>query len=57
MSESELDAAYRNLTVEQQSAIKHLRRSSHTISGIACCLGLTRSYVHSYIRKLNSEAQ
>jgi hypothetical protein len=49
---SELDKAYRHLSVEQMRAIEKMFRS-HGISAIACKLSLTRSFVHSYVRKLN----
>lgn len=49
--DSELDNAWKHLTQRQMQDIDRLKGES--ISGIACKLGLTRSFVHSYIRKLN----
>lgn len=55
--ESELDNAWRNLTDEQKARIERRYRFSKSmgISCIASSLGLTRSYVQSYIRLLNRE--
>ncbi len=52
MLPNELRDAWEHLTPSQRDSIEKLRRT-HSISGIACKLALTRSFVHSYIRKLN----
>ena len=54
--ESELEIAHTNLTDEQKKEIKRLMQTTTmSVSGIACFLGLTRSFVHSYVKKLNEE--
>jgi DNA-binding MarR family transcriptional regulator len=46
--------AYDNLSLEQMQAIEvEWQKPLWTTSGIATKLGLTREYVHSYIRLLN----
>lgn len=52
---SELEHAYEHLTLEQMREVEKLHKAGKSISRIACSRGLTRSFVHSYVRKLNSE--
>lgn len=50
-----VDVAYERLTDDQKRHIDiMLKQGDHTISGIACKLGLTRSFVQSYVQSVNS---
>ena len=51
---SELDTAHEKLTKEQKKRIEdEWKHGEDSVSGIACKLSLTRSFVQSYIRFLN----
>lgn len=52
---SELFTAHRNLTLEQCENIKHWHDKGFAINQIACILSLTKSYVHSYVIKLQTD--
>lgn len=52
-----LDTAYEKLTDEQKRRIDAmLKEGGHTVSHIACKLSLTRSFVQSYVRFVNSSS-
>ena len=52
---TEMDIAWKHLTKKQQEDVEHMWKKGNGISHIACKLALTRSFVHSYVRKLNSK--
>lgn len=51
---NELQDAWKHLTEAQRFEIVRRKALGESISQIACRASLTRSFVHSYVRKLNS---
>lgn len=52
-----IDVAYEKLTNEQKRRIDAmLKQGGHTNSAIACKLSLTKSFVDSYVRFVNSNS-